>query len=399
MLLSSTLFSFVRIFFILSVAFWPMGNKNGNSAPLKKTQLEIPQNIQDYQLIRVSILSNVPEVKLETVSPYQVFDRDGRPLFRGNSMNGTPVKTNGTGIQLGPQTFSRVPLQIQTQGDGIRVGGRVYRDILVFHPNPNKKLTVVNEVNLEDYLKGVLPWEANPSWSMEALKAQAVVSRTYALFQIIEKRNESFHLTGDVSSQVYVGKGGEKPSTNEAVDTTQGEILTYRGKIFPAYFHSTCGGGTTQADTIWGIEPHPALQGVKCTFCASSKHYTWQVTLSRAEIEKRLNKNGVKVSGVTEIKPVDFDANGRAKNIQVVDKNGKRKIRANDFRLWLDPFKLKSTYIRAVYREGDNFVIRGRGWGHGAGLCQYGMKTLAEYGYNYRQILEYYYPGAEIKKI
>jgi stage II sporulation protein D len=244
-----------------------------------------------------------------------------------------------------------------------------------------------------------LPWEANPKWPSEALKAQAVVSRTYALFRAIEKKDEWIHLAADVKSQVYAGKSSEKPQTSEAVDATRGQILTYRGKIFPAYFHSTCGGGTTNAESIWDVEKHPVLQGVKCNFCVDSKHYSWQITIPRQQIEAHLKKHGLSVSGIQKITPSHLDAHGRARSFVIEHAQGKTEIRANDFRLWLNPAVLKSTFIRSIHPTGDSFIFRGRGWGHGAGLCQYGMKGLAELGYTYRQILEYYYPGAEIKKI
>jgi SpoIID/LytB domain protein len=118
-----------------------------------------------------------------------------------------------------------------------------------------------------------------------------------------------------------------------------------------------------------------------------------------ADIENKLRPHGVKVPGITKIEPSELDATGRAKYFLITSKSGKTKVHSNDFRLWLDPMKLKSNRILSVDRKGDSFSFRGRGWGHGVGLCQFGMKQLADLGYSYEDILKYYYPGAQITKI
>ena len=137
---------------------------------------------------------------------------------------------------------------------------------------------------------------------------------------------------------------------------------------------------------------------MNCTFCHTSQYYRWQAEFSRTQIETKLRKNGYPAkSGLQEIKPVDLDTVGRARNFEIVFRSGeKRKIQANDFRLWLDPLKLKSTWIYLIERRDEKFIFHGKGWGHGVGLCQYGTKALAELGYNYSDILKYYYPGAEM---
>ncbi len=388
----------LRLSLVLAVAAWPFQKEN-RSASLKKSQLEIPQQIQDLQWVRVSLAEKVSEITLETNNPYVVLDADGRSLFRGERMTGVKVRSNGEGIQLGSQTFGRPPLTIRSEGDGIQVGERIYRHGITLFNKGGGKISVVNEINVEDYLRGVLPWEANPGWHPEALKAQAVASRTYVLFHAIERKHQDFAVTTSVMSQVYKGRGIEKQSTDEAIQRTHGEVLTYKGKIFPAYFHSTCGGHTTQADHIWDVEQHPSLKGVVCNFCLESKHFRWQDEFSENDIRQALAKNGVQVGEIKEIRPADVGASGRARYFEIVDNQKTHRVHSNYFRLWVDPGKFKSTQIRAFEKSGGKFFVRGYGWGHGVGMCQYGMKRLADLGYDYRQILEYYYPGSQITKI
>ncbi|MCM8774963.1 MAG: SpoIID/LytB domain-containing protein [Candidatus Omnitrophica bacterium] len=383
--------------FIASIGFWPFGGVKGGP-PRKKTALELPRNPEEFRYIRICLGTGMSEVFIDTDSPYRLLDPTGQTIFKGNQMIKTSVRVLGFGVQLGRRIYRDSPLTVESLDEGVRLNGRLYRHALMFWAESDGTLTVANMISIEDYLKGVLPWEANPKWSMEVLKAQAVASRTYALFKAIENQEERFDLSKDILSQVYGGKTSEKRITNLAVDGTEGEILTYGGKIFPAYFHSTCGGGTTLAEKIWDVEPHPVLQGVSCKFCHSSKHYRWQAEYSTREIEDALRKHGVQASGIVEIKTLDLDDFGRAGAMAIKTGSGDYKIRANDFRLWLGSTRLKSVLIDRISREGGTFIFRARGWGHGVGLCQYGAKTLSELGYGYREILNYYYPGAQIKK-
>jgi stage II sporulation protein D len=386
---------FMRFTLIFAFAFWPF-DRGDEEAEIEKTRLDLPKNAEEVQLVRILLVKNVPEIVIETTSSYRVLDSGLHPLFKGDRIVATPVRANASGIQIGSQTFKNTPLTIQSDGGGIKVGKHIYRSALKIWRESSQAISVVNEIDVEDYLKGVLPWEANPEWPMEALKAQAVASRTYALFRTLEKQDEKFALHQDVKSQVYKGKAIENPKTNQAIEDTRGKILTYKGKIFPAFFHSTCGGQTTRADYLWKVQKNPVFRGVSCNFCWQSKHYRWQAKFTRKEIETVLRKHGFQVSGIKNIVAADLDASGRARKFVIEHRGGKTKIHSNDFRLWMDPARFKSTLIQGIAQDGGAYIFRGRGWGHGVGMCQYGMKGLAELGYSYPQILDYYYPGAEI---
>lgn len=388
---------FLPSFLFLALNLWPFGTGRPN-AEIKKTSIEIPKGaeVKQFEIVKIS-LGTVPSATIATTASYKVLDKDGRPLFTGLKMAPTQVKATANGIQLGSQNFSEVPLTILTD-NVINVNGKPYRRAAKLWKEGNN-LLIVNEIAMEDYLKGVLPKEASASWPMEALKTQAIASRTYALFQTISKKDQKFSMSKDVLSQVYGGKESEHELTNQAVESTRGQVVTHGGKLFPAYFHSTCGGKTTHAEYAWDVEPNKALNGTDCNFCWSSKHYRWNATFTSAEILKRLKIKGVKMGEIRDIQIGEMDKSGRARSFIVVHDQGQIKFHSNDFRIWMDPMKFKSTLIISIDKTKNGFAFRGKGWGHGVGVCQFGMRQLAKLGYTSKQILEYYYPGAEVMKI
>ena len=368
-----------------------------SETPPRKSSLELPEDASTVHDVRVLVRKQSGPVNIETDKPFWVLDRNRRPLFRGDRMAATPVVAQDNAIRLGAQIFRSAPVTVESTDGSVLLDGKPYRFSLTFRPLGNGQMMVVNELPLEDYLRGVLPWEANPDWAKDALKAQAVASRTYALFRMIENRAEPYDVQQDVSSQVYHGKSIEKPSTDAAIHETRGEVLTYRGKIFPAFFHSTSGGATTRADYIWNIEPHPSLMGVQTEFSAASKHYRWKDDFASADILNVLRAHGAgNLASLDEIRLLEIDASGRARRFEF--RSGKTRIAVSsaDFRMWMNPGKFKSTKIEAVQKRGDRFLFQGFGWGHGVGLCQYSAKQLGELGYNYREILKYFYPGSEL---
>lgn len=391
-------FLVLRIFILTTLASSPFALAQNKTA-IRKTSLELPRDTAGLEKVRVALVSSVSEIKIATPFPFEVKDAKGRPLFRGEKMVSSEVRASTTGIQIGAQNFRETPLSILSKGEGIKVGLRTYPHGIMIWREVGNKITVINEVSIEEYLKGVLPLEANPKWKLEALKAQAIVSRSYALFNAIENRKGMSHMTRDVMSQVYGGKTAENIVTNRAIEETRGKILTYDGKIFPAYFHSTCGGGTTHAEYLWNVEAHPAMRGVSCNFCRASKHYRWEAYFTNREIEDALKKGGIKISGVRNFSIKKTDATGRARSFLIEGAKGKQEVHSNDFRIWMDPAKFKSTLITDIEADGQGYRLQGRGWGHGVGLCQYGLKELAELGYTAEDILFYYFPGSSIRKL
>lgn len=365
---------------------------------VRQISLPLPADMKAFQKIRILVLRDKPEVKVSCATPFEVFDDQGNSLIRDAKLSGVTIKPLKEGIQWWNKIVPTRFLLVQSPGNSIRIGHTgVFREGVLLYKNSKGNLDVINELKLDDYLKGVLPFEGNPQWSYESLKAQAVASRTFALFKMIERRQEEYDVSSGMYSQVYAGRNIETERTNQAVEVTQGQILTYQNKIFLAYYHSTCGGATTAADLVWRVKAIPPLDGVECRFCVNSPHYRWQATVTRKEIQSKLAKHGMPLHDVQSLQLDKVDRTGRAHAILIKSKWWQKDVDADAFRVWIDPMKLKSNLItRVTTNDAGDYVFKGRGWGHGVGLCQYGMKYLGELGYGYQEILSYYYPGAQV---
>ncbi len=389
----------MRLFliFFLFVSFWPWEK---DPEGVKKSSFALSQPPALLKTLRVALFYEKSEVRINVPAPYEIESVPAHEsLEKGAALSSVSVRPGPEGIRVGPNLYRASGIRVEAKTGELQIENRTYRNAIQVLKNPKGTLTVVNEVDVEDYLGGVLPSEMIPTWPEEALKAQAVISRTYAVFKNIENQNFPFTLSADVASQVYNGKSAEKPATNRAVEKTRGEILVHQGKIFPTFFHSTCGGRTTRADYQWKIEPHPSLKGVECPYCRASKYYSWKATFSASEIQRRLRKKGFLVSGIQDIRAEKIDASGRPRIFVIRHSGGTLEIPANDFRVALGPDQMRSTLIQVARSDDGEFIFKGKGWGHGVGLCQYGAKQLAELGYDYADILRYYYPDSEIRNL
>ncbi|MDD5671998.1 MAG: SpoIID/LytB domain-containing protein, partial [Candidatus Omnitrophica bacterium] len=233
---------FISMFMVFSLVAWPATGDDGENVPdlkLKKSQLDLPKDIASFKTLRILLLKNEQSIAVGTDGPYGVFDDKGRMLKQGEQLVSTKALAVDEGIQLGTELFRYPSITLISEGGGLSLNKHFYRNAIRFWKDADGKLAVNNEIDIEDYLKGVLPWEANPKWPVEALKAQAIASRTFALFKAIQHRDDPYDMKSGVLSQVYVGKKIEHRLTSAAIDTTRGQILTYRGKIFPGFFHST----------------------------------------------------------------------------------------------------------------------------------------------------------------
>lgn len=370
------------------------------AAEAEASALVLPKDASSFNSIRVALVQNGSEVTLSANGPYRVESLTDRSLLdRGFWLREMKVRPSVQGIKFGSKDFRFPKISVLSDAGSIRVNNKTYgAGVQIFRKSPGK-LLVVNEVGVEPYLKGVLPSEMPRQWSKEALKAQAVASRTFALFKALSKKDEDYMVSGDVIGQVYGGHGAAHRDTDRLVDQTRGEILTYQGRIFPAYFHSTCAGHTTHAEYNWDVAPHPALQGVNCFFCTNSKYQRWEKEIPVSELERRLKNAGYRIGALGRISPGKWDSSGRPREIEIRHSKGALTLRGNDFRLAVGPDLVKSLKDLRVVRSGSGMKFTGRGWGHGVGMCQWGAKALAEQGKTYREILEFYYPGATITQI
>jgi stage II sporulation protein D len=240
-------------------------------------------------------------------------------------------------------------------------------------------------IPIESYVASVLAGEVSPSWPMEALKAQAIASRTFALKRMKDRKNKPFHVENSHIDQVF----RHEPAAVfvEAVKETAGLVLAFNSEPIEASFHSTCGGHTANAKEVWG-QSYSYLKGVPCTYCSISPSYKWSSKFKISELEKKLGQK------ISNIKILNKNSDERVKSLQLAKNN----ISGHQFRTKIGPVKIRSTLITAIEKKAQNITIHGQGFGHGVGLCQYGALGMAKNGFLALGILAYYYPGTEIKK-
>lgn len=256
--------------------------------------------------------------------------------------------------------------------------------------------TKVHEIPLERYLVGVLEKEVVGTWPIEALKAQAVASRTYALYRKAHPRGERFDLAADTSDQVFQKKRRHSPAIIEAVRETEGETLQFNGGILQAFFHSCCGGKSERADGVWqGIDASPLLSLHEDPYCAFCPRNSWEVVIPRQELTRLLTENGNDVGDDWRMEITERDDSGRVREVGFRSSGSNLTIPGARFRETIGYTRLPSTLFE-IQDAGDAVVFTGRGSGHGVGLCQWGAKGMAEEGKTYREILEFYYPSAVI---
>ncbi|MBQ3369178.1 SpoIID/LytB domain-containing protein [bacterium] len=332
--------------------------------------------------LRIGIKTDVVSFSLE--GDAKVFDKKERAV--GEIQGRVTVSAAQGGIKVGSKVFNGDMVKFTSELIPLKFEGRMFRGEIEVYVK-NSKLIVVNKLDIEDYVKGVINKEAIPSWPVEAKKTQAVLARTFAVYQkMFNPRSEFFDLAPTVLDQVYDGLGKEDVTSVEAVNATRGEVITLGNDPAKIYFHSTCGGTISSSAEIWKKdEPH--LQELKCPYCTKSSLYRWKRNLKAAEIAKKL--------GVKSIKSIST-VRGRTR-VESVVVDGK-KFPVNKFRelvgfsvIWSNDF--------TVTKSGANFVFSGKGAGHGVGVCQWGMAGMAAQGKNHYEILKFYLKGIEIRKM
>ena len=312
----------------------------------------------------------------------------------------------------------------------------------------NGKVTAINRVGVEDYLLSVISSEMKGSASEEFLKAHAVISRSWVMSQIGRRAEESegetaqadpgdelitwrdhedhrsYDVCADDHCQRYQGLGGTvSRNARRAVDQTWGEVLCCDGELCDTRFSKCCGGVTELFSTCWEDKDFPYLKSVPDTpeeggdaFCNTENKeilsqvlndydletrdfYRWKVKYSREELSALVaRRSGIDFGDIESLQPVERGPSGRIKRLLI--QGSKRTMTVGKeltIRRFLSESHLKSSAFD-IECEGDNFILNGKGWGHGVGLCQIGAAVMASRGYDYKQILEHYYPGLQLKR-
>jgi stage II sporulation protein D len=233
----------------------------------------------------------------------------------------------------------------------INWNGRPYRGHLRLVQD-GRGFTVVNVIDVEDYLKGVLKMEVNPSWPMEVLKAQAVIARTYALRNRNKHGSAGYDICATSHCQVYRGVNAEDPVLTRAVDSTRGIVLKYQGKLAATFYHSDSGGHTADVSTVWS-SAIPYLMGKPEPIAYESPYSNWQVKIPLLEIQRVLSAKGVNVGNLSSIEIASTDGAGRAEMIMVSGSSGRVTLKSSQFRTFMGPDRIKSTFFR-IGESGPN---------------------------------------------
>lgn len=232
---------------------------------------------------------------------------------------------------------------------------------------------------------------------IEALKAQAVIARTFALANLEKHKEEGYNLCHKIHCQVYKGMDTETEKVINAVNSTHAQILTYNGDIAQTFYHAWCGGMTANSGSVWG-KNISYLKGTHDPFCRKLGNKCWRCSFSLNEIKNILNKNGFNIGNISSIYPTSKGSGGRVNKIVIKHSNGISTVSSNKFRLMVGSNKIWST-IFTIKRNGNRVIFQGRGKGHGVGLCQRGAVMMGKLGYNYKQILGFYYSGVSLRSI
>ena len=297
------------------------------------------------------------------------------------------------------------PIKVESLGGFLRVDGKQFRDALYVY-SFNGDCIVVNHVDLEKYVIGLLHSEMNANWNTETLKAQAVAARSYAVFQMKVAGNTKFRnfkppfdLDSSVKDQVYEGAHKERYKAMRAVEATKGQVLqTFAGEPVKAFYHSTCGGHTECPERVWGAK-YAYMKPVPCGYCNSSPRFNWNYEVAESVLVEKLAKAKALLGKFVSLKLVKRNPAGRAEKIEVRGSEGAKVLTTAKLREIIGTSNLMSTDFILAAGTAGKMIFAGHGSGHGVGMCQWGAKVMGEKNFTYAQILKRYYPQTQISKI
>jgi stage II sporulation protein D len=351
--------------------------------------------------LRVAIEENVSQVRIGSSVNATITDAStNQTLGEIQGMNGFTATTGGRGIALDKYSAPQIAINPKDPNGVVWIGDRWYRGRTIITPTSGG-LTAINYVDLESYLYSVLGGEMNGNWPQEALKAQAVAARSYALFRRTRDGNSSFDLCDTARCQVYRGVQDESTGTQTAVNATAGQVLTYNGTIIEALFHSSSGGHTENVEDVWGTRV-PYLRAVQ-DYDQNAPVYSWNKIISRNELG-----NIVGLGPITAVNPVgNPTAGGSYRQLEFISGSTKKRVTTETLRDNLNLRSAKITIVPQIIttkssskdQTTTSFVIQGKGFGHGLGMSQYGAKGMAERGDNYEKIALHFFQNTKLTKI
>ncbi|MBF0100278.1 MAG: SpoIID/LytB domain-containing protein [Desulfobacterales bacterium] len=379
-----------------------------NAKHYTKTSTSIPESTpkskplflqKSNNAIRILLKKNANQIVLKSQAPLQVSHLSSKKTIPVHSRHliftykHTQLFVNGHAT--GTSACKVMPEKNQLiEIDNLRYRG--YMAIIIGDGSENQfsRMGCINYISVEDYLYGVVPKEMPSNWEVEALKAQAIASRTYALYIKSKMADKLFDMEASISDQVYGGFLVETSQSNLAVDATRGKVMTYDGQLIIAPFHSNSGGYTENAENVWQVEM-PHLKGLTDQYSLWGPKLSWEQYLSYEDIQTKLKQAGIYVGKIKQIAFKDKTPSGRYKAIHIISNTGTTVLSSNNFRIKIGPDVIKSTLFELI-SQPRGIYCKGRGYGHGVGMSQWGAYGMAKSGYACTTILKHYYKGIDI---
>jgi len=354
--------------------------------------LALPGVARPEEVVRIGVASGQAEVDLSGAGLAAEPLRDGAAQVRLPAGRAR-VRLDGDVLRLDGNPVEGAGLAFTATGP-IRHGRRDLSGEVEVRRGP-QGLEVIDVLPLEEYVAAVAGAEMPPSFPAEALKAQAVAARTFAVAKKLEARDLALDadLGATVLDQVYPGVGAADPRARAAAVATRGEVLVFGHRPIEAYFHSSCGGRTESGAVGLGRDL-PYLRAVDCGHCQAAPRYRWRSIVSAAD----LGAAGGLGKPADAARVVRRTPTGRVERLEIEAGSQRASVSGADLRKALGWDQLPSLAFTAKATPGG-FLLEGKGSGHGAGLCQWGAAGRARAGQPYRQILAHYYPGTEILKM
>lgn len=378
-----------------SAEVWADSAKDQMSQVRKPEEITAPplykKDVEDT-IIRVLIKNRAEEITVyseQNISLYNPFSK--KMIYRSPGpvtfiKQGNQLAANGRKLDLHM-------CKVKTDGKTIMIDNRRFRGDFTVSAD-SKSLSAINNIPIEQYLYGVVPKEMPHTWAKEALKAQAVAARTYALYIKSKSADKPYDVQSTTTSQVYGGFDSEKKESNLAVDETRGEVITCDGKLIVAYFHSSSGGHTEDSKNVWSADL-PYLKGIPDRFSADIPNGEWRFFVSYNDMQNRLNQYGLNIGQIRGLNAAGESPAGRLIGVKVIAKNGVTELKSNNFRIKVGATRLKSTLLK-IAPDHDGILFTGKGYGHGVGMSQWGANMMAQKGFGYQDILKHYYHNVQI---
>ena len=370
---------------------------SAKSAKATATEAQLAKQAPD---LRVGLASGRASVTIMPAEGKATAQTESSKTIALAANTAAAIRWQAGAFLVGREKLRGDVLTIRPSGAGeLAWDGRRYRGALELR-HKGGGLTAVNIVPVDDYLRSVVPEEMPVDWPAEAIKAQSVAARSFALASRGRHASEGYDLCTTMHCQLYTGTAAEKSASNAAIKATRGEVLTYGGKPIEALFHTDSGGMTENSEDVWGSHV-PYLRAAKDT---PTKTMPWTKTISRADLERKLAAKGHDIGKIRSIalSPLaigraakDRTASGRVKTMTVKGTKGTATLSGTTWRSLLG---LKSTLFDAKLTK-DAVTFTGYGSGHGLGISQWGAKRLAESGKSYADILHHYYTGTTLQQL